>query len=97
MLPFIRKGIDAEKHQAMPDETGNIMFDDLFCVPLVVQPLLWRPKSIVVLTRQAANFLMPPRINVARRTRNSEPGRPVPLAPVLSFDYTFKEYVSEHQ
>ncbi|WP_422038161.1 hypothetical protein [Roseibium sp.] len=49
----------------MPDETGKIMFDDLFCVPLHVQPLLWRPRSIVDLTRQAANFLMLPRINVA--------------------------------
>lgn len=52
----------------MLDETAKIMFDDLFRVPLHVQPYLWRPNSIVDLTRQADTFLMLRRINVARHT-----------------------------
>lgn len=64
-MPLIRKGIDAEKHHLMLDETAKIMFDGLFRVPLHVQPLLWRPKSIVNLTRQADNFLMLRRISAA--------------------------------
>ncbi|WP_434051393.1 MAG: ABC transporter substrate-binding protein [Roseibium sp.] len=64
LLPQIQKEIDADKRQAMLDETAKIIRDDVVYVPLHIQPLLWGSKSNIDLTQRADNFLMLRWINV---------------------------------
>lgn len=58
LLPMIQSEIDADKRQAMLDETTKILQDEMAYVPLYVQPLVWGTQANIDMTQRPDNFFI---------------------------------------
>lgn len=58
LLPMIQTELDAEKRQAMLDETTAIMQEEIAYIPMYVQPLVWASKDNIELTQRTDNFFI---------------------------------------